>query len=433
MPTSTVPTPWGDAERLRTQKLAPGHRLPQAAVRANQRARLLAAMVAVAAERGYGGAVVAPVVELSGVSRAAFYRLFESRADCFATAVEDATGMAVTTVERARRDATDPAARLQSGIEALLNALAAQPAAAICGLVHVYAAGPAVVARAERAKALFATLVAEDLGELGLPRSPLWARAIVGGVAKVASTRLLEGRAAELPALAPALAEWALSYVGASSAPAHPPMRATRPFERDGLPTAPAATEDEASRTPVDRILAAVVAETAENGYAGMTTDAIAKRASMSLSTFYRHFRTYDEAFLAACEVFDEELRTATRMAGRPATEWRPATATAIERALAYLAADPDRARVMIVGALELGAPGLERRDRAIASWSDWLAADPKTRLATTDIAREAAGGAAFTLVYEEIRRGRAAQLGAIVPLATLAATGFLGPEDRST
>ncbi len=429
MPTRTVPTPWGDAERLRAQKLAPGLRLPQAQVRANQRARLLAAMVAVVAERGYDGASVAPVVELSGVSRAAFYRLFESRSDCFATAVEDSIGMAVTTVERARRDAQGPAERLQSGLEALLQVLAEQSAAAICCLVQVYAAGPDAVARAEHAKALFAPLVSEDLGELGLPRSPLLARAIVGGIAKVASTRLLEGRAAELPALAPLLAEWAGSYVGAAGDVAAAPP-ATPPPALAEAQRAAAPPEEEARRTPVERILAAVVAETAENGYAGMTTDAIAKRASMSLSTFYRHFRTVDEAFLAACDVFEDELRTATRMAGRPAAEWRPATAAAVGRALGYLAADPRRARVAIVGVLELGPAGLERRDRAIAAWSDWLASDPETLLGTTAIAREAAGGAVFALVYEEIRRGRAAQLEAVAPLAAVAATGFFSPDD---
>jgi AcrR family transcriptional regulator len=440
MPTSTVPTPWGDAEQLRTQKLAPGYRLPQAEVRANQRARLLAAMVAVVAERGYDGAAVAPVVELSGVSRAAFYRLFESRADCFATAVEEAVGMAVTTVERARRGASGPSERLLSGLEALLEAVARQPAAATACLVDVYRAGPGPTARAESAKALFAPLVSDDLVELGLPRSPLLARAIVGGVAQVISTRLRAGRAAELPALAPALAAWIGSYARTPSDAADRLARSAPPPASNGrrpVPTATATatttTADEAARTPVDRILAAVVAETAESGYAGLTSDVIAKRAAMSLSTFYRHFGTSDEAFLAVCAILDEELRAATRTAGCPAADWRPATATAIERALAHLAADPDRARIGIVDALELGASGLERRDRAIASWSDWLAGDPETGQRTTATAREATGGAVFALIYEEVRRGRTAQLGAVAGVAAVVATGFCGPADRGT
>jgi AcrR family transcriptional regulator len=429
-----VLTPWGESEQLRSQKLAPGHRLPQAEVRASQRERLLAAMVAVVAERGYARAAVAPVLELSGVSRAAFYRLFESRADCFAAAVEETIGMAVTTVERARRRAPTPSERLLRGLEALLRAVAEQPAAATGCLVDIYEAGPEAIARAEHAKALFGPIYADDLGDLGLPQSPLLARAISGGIAKVVSTRLRQGRAAELPALAPALADWAVSYAGAWDeatdrvAPAAPAVEiaSARPASADTDAAA-------ANRTQVERILAAVVAETVENGFAGMTTDTVAKRASMSLTTFYQHFRTREEAFLAVCDIFYNELRTATRLAGRPAAEWRPATATAIERALDYVAANPDRARIVVVDALELGADGLERRDRAIDGWSDWLAGDPETARQTTAIAREAAGGAAFTLLYEEIRRGRTARLRAVAPAMTAAATGFFRPADRGT
>lgn len=402
-------------------------------MRASQRSRLLAAMVAVVAERGYKRASVAPVLELSGVSRAAFYRLFESRGDCLAAAIEETIGMAVTRVERARRRASSPSERLLSGLEALLRAVAEQPAAAAACLVDVYEAGPEAIARAEQAKALFGPIYAGDLGDLGLPQSPLLGRAISGGIGKVVSTRLRQGRAAELPALAPALADWAVSYAGVWDEAIDRVAPVALRVENESAPLAPAETDAAANRTQVERILAAVVAETIENGVAGMTTDTVAKRASMSLTTFYQHFRTREEAFLAVCDIFYGELRTAIRLAGRPAAEWRPATTSAIQRALAYLGANPDRARIAIVDVLELGADGLERRDRAIDSWSDWLASDPDTARQTTAIAREAAGGAAFTLVYEEIRRGRTAQLGAVAPAVTAAATGFFRPDDRGT
>jgi AcrR family transcriptional regulator len=48
-----------------------------------QRARMVAALVEVARERGVSGVTVAHVVARSGVSRRTFYELFEDREDCF--------------------------------------------------------------------------------------------------------------------------------------------------------------------------------------------------------------------------------------------------------------------------------------------------------------------------------------------------------------
>ena len=55
-----------------------------------QRARIVSAMVEVAAELGYLGAAVAPVVARAGVSRRTFYELFEDRQDCFLVAFDQA-------------------------------------------------------------------------------------------------------------------------------------------------------------------------------------------------------------------------------------------------------------------------------------------------------------------------------------------------------
>jgi Bacterial regulatory proteins, tetR family len=79
-------TPWGDAGQLRSRKLAPGYRLPPESVARNQRWRLMAAMVAAVAERGYERTTVGDVVELSGVSRTAFYRHYANKEDCFVAA-----------------------------------------------------------------------------------------------------------------------------------------------------------------------------------------------------------------------------------------------------------------------------------------------------------------------------------------------------------
>src|SRR6476661_8512319 len=87
-PPAMVRTPWGDAAQLREKKLRPGRGTPREEAERNQRERLFAAMVATVAEKGYEATTVADLVELSGVSRSAFYRHFEDKKECFLTAAE---------------------------------------------------------------------------------------------------------------------------------------------------------------------------------------------------------------------------------------------------------------------------------------------------------------------------------------------------------
>src|ERR1700710_3048415 len=91
-------TPWGDAATLRERKLRPGRGTPRLEAERNQRERLFAAMVATVAEKGYEATTVADLVELSGVSRSAFYKHFEDKQACFLAAIEAMVGPALATL-----------------------------------------------------------------------------------------------------------------------------------------------------------------------------------------------------------------------------------------------------------------------------------------------------------------------------------------------
>src|SRR5690348_7601622 len=90
-----VITPWGDSDRLRAMKLPPGPAGAGREVAGNQRRRLLAAMVASIAERGYEETGVADLAEISGVSPRSFYQHFASKEDCFLAAVDGALSLLV--------------------------------------------------------------------------------------------------------------------------------------------------------------------------------------------------------------------------------------------------------------------------------------------------------------------------------------------------
>ena len=66
----------------------PNQGLPRAYAVRTQREQLLEAMVRVAAAKGYEATTVTDVIEVAGVSRDAFYEMFEDKASCFLEAYD---------------------------------------------------------------------------------------------------------------------------------------------------------------------------------------------------------------------------------------------------------------------------------------------------------------------------------------------------------
>src|SRR3954447_2556681 len=132
-----VRTPWGDATQLRDKKLRPGRGTPRKEAERNQRERLFAAMVATVAEKGYEATTVADLVQLSGVSRSAFYRHYDDKQSCFLAAVE---AMVEPTLKRLGADESAPAGveRARAAFETLIKTIVSQPAAAKMCIVEIY-------------------------------------------------------------------------------------------------------------------------------------------------------------------------------------------------------------------------------------------------------------------------------------------------------
>src|SRR5215218_5142583 len=128
-PAAMAKTPWGDATQLREKRLRPGRGTPRDEAQRNQRERLFAAMVATVGEKGYEATTVADLVELSGVSRSAFYRHFDDKQACFLAAVE---AMVNPTLKRIAEDESMDAGadRARGAFESVIELIVAQPAAA---------------------------------------------------------------------------------------------------------------------------------------------------------------------------------------------------------------------------------------------------------------------------------------------------------------
>ena len=86
--------------------------------------------------------------------------------------------------------------------------------------------------------------------------------------------------------------------------PEYPPELARLPPGRHGLP------REFVAHNQRERLIAGLAEAVAENGYAGTTIAHITRHAAVSRRTFYEHFGSKDECFVAAYDTVMEELRT---------------------------------------------------------------------------------------------------------------------------
>jgi AcrR family transcriptional regulator len=183
--------------------------------------------------------------------------------------------------------------------------------------------------------------------------------------------------------------------------------------------------------TPLERIAGAVAAVVAENGYAGTSTDAIAARASISLSTFYANFTDKEDAVLAALEMSGAQIMALAVPAARRAVDWKEGVRVLYEAICAYFSAEPAMAKLALVGVYGAGPRACGRRDRVLDSLAAMLAPGFVENPTAPAISSEAIAATVYALLREQLRREGPESLAAAVPLATyLTLVGFVGPEE---
>jgi AcrR family transcriptional regulator len=414
-------TPWGRADELRDRKLRPGPGQSRELVAENQRERLLAALVAVVAERGYVDTTVKDLLDLSGVSRSAFYRHFASKQECFLAAFDGILGKATEQVVTAFMQKGSWEERLTGALDAFAAFVAAQPAAARISFVDYYAVGPEAMDRAEAATTALQRLIIQGFQDVperaGVP--PLVIRGLIGGVRKITHTRLRRGEAHELPRVMPAIRDCALAYYSP-----------TTPLRRPRVSVTPAPLPLPPGAVPSDRIFAAMAECVAAKGYANTTVAEVAAKASTSLSTFYALFDGKEEAFIAAHETaVARSLATAVPAFNR-APDWPHAVRAGLAAFLDAIALDESWARLGIVEVLAAGPRAMERRDQAIDMFTGFLQPGLEHAPDTDPVLFETIGGAVFNLMFDHIRRRGAHRLPELLPVSVLIALApFIGTD----
>jgi AcrR family transcriptional regulator len=116
-----------------------------------------------------------------------------------------------------------------------------------------------------------------------------------------------------------------------------------------------------------DRVLAAAAGAFATRGYNSTTVDDLIAAAQIGVGSFYSLFSGKQECFLALYDRSVSEARAAIAAAAPPGAPWPDRFCAGLRRLLELAAADPARARVVIVEANTVGPEGEARHARIMA------------------------------------------------------------------
>ncbi|HET7418614.1 MAG TPA: TetR/AcrR family transcriptional regulator [Solirubrobacterales bacterium] len=212
----------------------------------------------------------------------------------------------------------------------------------------------------------------------------------------------------------------------------YPPELARLPPGRHGLP------REFVAHNQRERLIAGLAEAVAENGYAGTTIAHITRHAAVSRRTFYEHFASKDECFIAAYDTVMSELHRRVDEAFNEEDEWPRAVRAGIAAMLGFLAAEPHLARLSMVEALVAGPVVVERYDAAIQSLVPYFQQGREGRSAEileglSPTTEEALVGGMVSLISRRIFAERTEELQALLPdLVEFTLTPYLGSADAA-
>jgi AcrR family transcriptional regulator len=436
--------------------------LPREQVAADQKQRLLLAMIDAVGEKGYRATTISDLVGRAGVSRKTFYEHFANKQECLLATFDvialDGRRRAIEAYRNAEGEGLQAA--VEASLRALFEATIDNPGAARLNMVEIVAAGPAGIERRERAveqyRAFVRGMLQRKPDDASVPDAVV--RAVVGGLSRILYSRVRHGRRAELRQLVPDLMRWVTCYgpVPAMLAsgdeieiPAPNPVRVAMSGGR--APGTLASSSDGglglvrgmsnvlrsfALHSQRERIVDAVANLTATGGYADLTVEKIASEAAMSLQTFYEHFKSKEEAFLFTYEVGHAHGLALAERAYATQTDWANGVKATIAALLNYLGSEPAFARLALLHMLIATPRTAERANAGITEYLSVLEPgfeETSEHRRPPAITVEAIGGGMFELMYHCVMRERIHEMPSMTKHATYVALApFIGPKEAA-
>ncbi|HSS03994.1 MAG TPA: TetR/AcrR family transcriptional regulator [Solirubrobacterales bacterium] len=185
-----------------------------------------------------------------------------------------------------------------------------------------------------------------------------------------------------------------------------------------------------------ERLIAGLATAVAEKGYAAVTLADVTKVAQVSRRVFYANFESKEECFLAAFEVVVFHLRELVAEALEGIPDW-PHRALATARAvLAFLASEPELARLCLVESRGAGPAVTVRFNAAVGEMEPLLRlgrAERDSDRPLPDSTEDSTIGSLVSLAYRKVAGGEATQLEDLLPdCAELVLLPYLGPAEAA-
>jgi AcrR family transcriptional regulator len=121
------------------------------------------------------------------------------------------------------------------------------------------------------------------------------------------------------------------------------------------------------------RIFEGLAAALAYHGYEDTKVADLIELAGLSRATFYEHFKGKEACFAAAYEDGVERLAAAVELAAGGEREWDARVSAGLEAGLAFLAADPPLAHLLLVEALAAARPARLEHERSLVRLAEAL------------------------------------------------------------
>jgi AcrR family transcriptional regulator len=182
------------------------------------------------------------------------------------------------------------------------------------------------------------------------------------------------------------------------------------------------------------RLIAACAQVVEREGYADASVARIIRAAAVSRRTFYEHFSSKEDCFIATYDTVMGNLSDRAIAAVEAAGPWPANVPAALAEMLSFFAAEPALARLCMVETLAAGPPVSNHHRQTIAGFGLLLQSGrieaEGGRGAPLDTEEAVIAGVA-ALITRWVVVGRAEQLERLLPDAiTVALTPFLGVAD---
>jgi AcrR family transcriptional regulator len=202
-----------------------------------------------------------------------------------------------------------------------------------------------------------------------------------------------------------------------------PGTRSPRDPARSLPPGGHGLSREHVAEVQQERLIDAVVQVVADKGYDGATVKAIAQQAGVGLNTFYAHYRSKEELFLAAYDRGVPTLleRVYSEFAGG-GNGWEQKVEAGIWAFVTILSANPGFARFFTVEGTRAGSVVRDRIDEVFEN--SFAVFGPGDRR-VENIERERLGmvpfviGGIYTRVHLWVRSGRTDRLAELAPELT--------------